>query len=199
MRVEPSRIRKLWITQLAKAIYRLYAGCTRFRDEGCTSDAVKYAALYGHLEVIQWLQSAQTPGLYHRGHGSCGQIGTLEWLHLNRSEGFTIKAINLAASNRHAKTVEWLQDNRTAAWSPHAIIGARDLGILKYLYQHYPPNVESVKSATNISAINGHLKAVQFLTSHHQVCLEPEQISWIKNNGSFAAAEWSLKQAVSTQ
>jgi tRNA (Thr-GGU) A37 N-methylase len=57
-----------------------------------TTQAMDYAARYGHLEVVKWL-------------------------HANRREGCTVHAMDYAAQHGHLELVEWLHHNRTEGWS----------------------------------------------------------------------------------
>jgi hypothetical protein len=56
------------------------------RTEGCTTDAMDWAAINGHLHMVQWL-------------------------HEHRTEGCTKKAMGWAAENGHQHMVEWLQQH----------------------------------------------------------------------------------------
>ena len=54
----------------------------------CSSNAMNYAAQYGHLE-------------------------TVKWLHENRSEGCLSSAMELASQNGHLETLKWLYLKRS--------------------------------------------------------------------------------------
>ena len=58
------------------------------RTEGCTTNAMDFAARNGHLEIVQWL-------------------------HDNRTEGCTDRAMDGAAEYGHYEVVQYLYENRT--------------------------------------------------------------------------------------
>jgi hypothetical protein len=52
-----------------------------------------------------------------------GHLEVVQWLHENRKEGCTTKAMDCAAGNVHLEVVQWLHENRTEGCSECAIEG----------------------------------------------------------------------------
>ncbi|KAG1703744.1 hypothetical protein DVH05_006759 [Phytophthora capsici] len=50
-----------------------------------------------------------------------GHLHVVKWLHENRDEGCTTKAMTCAARNGHLKVVRWLQLNRSEGFTADAI------------------------------------------------------------------------------
>ncbi|KAE9103948.1 hypothetical protein PF007_g14222 [Phytophthora fragariae] len=73
-----------------------------------------WAALRGYLEVVQWLHENRTEGCTDKAMDYAamnGQLHVVKWLHVNRREGCTVEAMNRAAENGHLHIVRWLQQN----------------------------------------------------------------------------------------
>ncbi len=74
-------------------------GFTR-TDKGCTTDAMDWAAEYGHLDVVRYLHEKRQEGCttdamdWAAGNG---HLDVIKWLHENRHEGCTTKAMNWAS------------------------------------------------------------------------------------------------------
>ena len=55
-----------------------------------TTDAMDYAARYGHLDIVKWLHENRTEGCTtHAMNGTVryGHLEIVKWLHENRTEG----------------------------------------------------------------------------------------------------------------
>src|SRR3989344_1282659 len=59
-----------------------------------------------------------------------GHLNVIIWLHLNRTEGCSRRAMNDAAKNGHFDVVKWLHENRTEGCSIKAMDGAARNGHL---------------------------------------------------------------------
>lgn len=69
------------------------------------------AAANGKMGAVQWLHTNRPEGCTTKAMDEAaanGQLEVLKWLHANRSEGYTDSAILNGASKDHAETVKWL-------------------------------------------------------------------------------------------
>jgi hypothetical protein len=108
------------------------------RLEGCTTDAMDWAAGEGHLDM-------------------------LKWLHSNRNEGFTIQAMERAARYGHLKVVMWLY-TISKTCSSTAIDNAAEfghLGVVKFLCKHM--RLGNPYRAATLASNNGYHEIVSWL------------------------------------
>ncbi|EFA75935.1 hypothetical protein PPL_10509 [Heterostelium album PN500] len=96
----------------------------------------------GYLQVIEYLCSnfgndkLELRVEYFDAAASNGHLQLVQWIHANRSEGFTREAINRASEHGHLSLVQFLHENRSEGCT---------------------------KDALHMAACNGHLEVVQFL------------------------------------
>jgi hypothetical protein len=86
------------------------------RKEGCTTDAMDYAARNGHLTVVQWLHANRKEGCTTGAMDSAarnGHLPVVQWLHANRSERCTAATMDAALLHGRVCVVQWLLANRT--------------------------------------------------------------------------------------
>ena len=72
------------------------------------------AAANGHLEVVKWLHENRKEGCTTKAMDEAvayGHLEVIKWLHENRSEGCTAEAINIATRNCHLELIDWLAEN----------------------------------------------------------------------------------------
>ncbi|OWY90660.1 LOW QUALITY PROTEIN: hypothetical protein PHMEG_00041122 [Phytophthora megakarya] len=50
-----------------------------------------------------------------------GFLDVVKWLHINRTEGCTVRAMNGAAENGHLKVVQWLHASRSEGCTTTAV------------------------------------------------------------------------------
>ena len=114
----------------------------------CTKNAMEYAALYGHIEIVKYLhENTHLSGVEGcttfamNMAASNGHIEIVKYLHENRTEGCTTYAMDNAARNGHIDIVKWLHENRTEGCTKIAIKYAARNGhtrIVKWLKEKYP-------------------------------------------------------------
>jgi hypothetical protein len=63
-----------------------------------------------------------------------GHLNVVKWLHVNRVEGCTTKAMDLAACDKHLRVVQWLHINRHEVSTSDADIDT--LIFVTTLYKH---------------------------------------------------------------
>ena len=74
------------------------------RTEGCTTNAMDWAAENGHLDIVKFLHENRTEGCTKDAMNWAAQDGHLnivKFLHENRTEGCTTYAMDMAAENGH--------------------------------------------------------------------------------------------------
>ncbi|KAG6973420.1 hypothetical protein JG688_00003547 [Phytophthora aleatoria] len=80
-----------------------------------------------------------------------GHLEMAEWLHRNRSEGCSTKAMDLAAANGHLKVVKWLYANRTEGCTVKAFKKAMQnshLCVAWWLHARFPkwnPSIDTLQ------------------------------------------------------
>ncbi|EGZ14588.1 hypothetical protein PHYSODRAFT_560883 [Phytophthora sojae] len=137
------------------------------RKEGCSSVAMDFAAMRGHLDVVQWLHDHRSEGctthaMVHAARQ--GHLHVVEWLHDNRSEGCTSEAMDLAARGGHLHVVKWLHEHRDEGCTTDAMDGAAASGHLEVVkWLHSNRSEGSTTSAMDDAARNGHLSVVRWL------------------------------------
>lgn len=90
---------------------------TREQDGGFTADATFFAARNGHLQVVQWL-------------------------HSNRQEGCTTRAVDDAAKNGFLDVVKWLLENRSEGYSTDLVAASGRLHVVKWLHNKQKRGVD---------------------------------------------------------
>ncbi|KAL2913037.1 hypothetical protein HK105_207492 [Polyrhizophydium stewartii] len=101
------------------------------RPEGCTAEAMDWAAMLGHLHIIQWLSANRTEGCTTNAMDWAAEwnhLHVVEWLHHNRAEGCTRMAMTMAAAQGHLRMVKFLHGHRTEGCGAAALPIACDRG-----------------------------------------------------------------------
>eukprot|EP01133_Synstelium_polycarpum_P007480 gene7480-8751_t len=110
------------------------------RTEGCTTDAMDYAAVQGRIDIVKFLHFNRTEGCTTwamDGAASHGHMDVLEFLHFNRTEGCTTSAMDmdraidsLKAFGAISRTdiLRFLHLNRTEGCTTSAINKASQVG-----------------------------------------------------------------------
>ncbi|GAB9468016.1 hypothetical protein Gpo141_00005344 [Globisporangium polare] len=150
------------------------SSCGRGRALVCSSDAVDFAAQYGHLQVIQWLH------LQYQNQIRCtkramdfaatnGHLKVVQWLHMNRREGCSTAAMDGAAANGHSEMVQWLHANRSEGWSARAVDFAAQNGHLETLQWLIARTQDTADTGVcmpaKYAALNGHVEVLRWLAS----------------------------------
>ncbi|KAG6966570.1 hypothetical protein JG688_00006712, partial [Phytophthora aleatoria] len=122
----------------------------------------------GHLEVVKWLQPNRSEGCSSNAMDFAASNGHLEivrWLHLNTSAGCTSDAMDLAAAGGHLNVLKWLRENRNEGCTVGAIEQTLSNGFLDvacWLRLQYPelvPQYVLLRSSANLFGVLLVLKA----------------------------------------
>jgi hypothetical protein len=114
----------------------------RNRPEGCTTDAMDFAAAAGLLDVVEWLSHNRDEGCTKNAMDMAaanGHLAVVKWLDLHRKEGCTKYAMDAAAENGRLEVVEWLHLHREEGCSTHAMDQAavnRFLHVVVWLHEN---------------------------------------------------------------
>ena len=76
-----------------------------------TKEAMNFAAMNGHLDVVKWLHENRKEGCTINAMDWGAKFGHLDiviWLHDNRTEGCTTNAMDWAGGYGHLEVVKWL-------------------------------------------------------------------------------------------
>ena len=126
-----------------------------------------YAAQQGHLEVVKWLHENRTEGCTTKAMNWAAENGHLEvvkWLHENRTEGCTTQAMDWASCNGHLNVVKWLHENRTEGCTIKAMNWAAHNGHLEVIKWLHENRTEGCTvNAMNWAVHNGHLEVIKWL------------------------------------
>ncbi|EGG21834.1 hypothetical protein DFA_01720 [Cavenderia fasciculata] len=79
----------------------------------CNTEAMDIAAASGHFSVVEWLHFNRTEGCTTRAMDQSPCFEITQFLHLNRTEGCTTKALNNASILGYVDTTNFLLNNRT--------------------------------------------------------------------------------------
>ncbi|EFA82163.1 hypothetical protein PPL_04583 [Heterostelium album PN500] len=132
---------------------------------------IRVAVKAGYVDVVEYISNnnlIEFSQCMHDKAAKHGQLPMVKWLHHHKgSIGFSKKAINLAAANRHYDIVRFLCENRTEGFSAEAICyvcGQGSIEMLEYLM----PRLEDPKELRpnnpfDFACIKGHLDVVERL------------------------------------
>ncbi|KAG3158117.1 hypothetical protein PI126_g7988 [Phytophthora idaei] len=116
--------------------------------EGCSSNAMDFAAANGHLEIGRWLHLNTSAGCTSDAMdlaAAGGHLNVLKWLRENRNEGCTVGAIEQTLSNgflasstipRASPPIRFIAELRELVWRTFAMLN--DVPILEWLKHNYP-------------------------------------------------------------
>ncbi|KAI8923768.1 hypothetical protein BC831DRAFT_469530 [Entophlyctis helioformis] len=88
-----------------------------------------------------------------------GRLHIVQWLHANRTEGCTTRALDWAAEKGHLHVIQWLLANRTEGFTADAIINAKTDEIAAVLVKSLTPErrnaiAQQIATTGNTAAIN---------------------------------------------
>ncbi|TYZ54585.1 hypothetical protein PybrP1_005063, partial [[Pythium] brassicae (nom. inval.)] len=138
--------------------------------KGCSASAMDYAAVAGHLDVMQWLHANRTEGCTTRAMddaAGAGHLDVVQWLHANRTEGCTTRAMDRAAGAGHLNVVRWLHEHRSEGCTTDAMDDAASgdhLDVVQWLHEHRTEGCTI--NAMDQAATRGHLEIVEWLHEH---------------------------------
>ncbi|ETM31930.1 hypothetical protein L914_20576, partial [Phytophthora nicotianae] len=131
------------------------------------TDSMDWAALGGHLDVLQWLDANRNDGCSPEavnGAAEAGHFQILLWLNSHYSAQWTSQAMDYAAQGGQLEIVKWMHDNRTkVANTTAAMNSAAESGHLDVVKWLHGNRTEGTTSAMNNAAANGHLDVVKWL------------------------------------
>ncbi|GAM20433.1 hypothetical protein SAMD00019534_036080 [Acytostelium subglobosum LB1] len=136
--------------------------------------AISEAAGSDHLDVIQYLLENK-PDTYICEYvmdraARNGHLGTVRYLHEQRTEGCSSWAIVGAAENGYLEVVRFLHQNRTEDLDLSTAFGRAvvevHLSVVEYLH-HIDPSVGDTDEALINAAIQGHAQIVQFICERY--------------------------------
>ncbi|KAI8928724.1 hypothetical protein BC831DRAFT_509782 [Entophlyctis helioformis] len=96
-----------------------------------------------------------------------GSLETVQWLHANRSEGCTKKAVESAIKHKHWDVAAWLLKNRSEGCTPAGVLAAIEDGhadIVKLLHAH--AGTAFPKNAAKQAIKHGHEDLAEWLEAH---------------------------------
>jgi len=140
----------------------------KYRSEGMEPMGLTRAAANGHLHMIEWYQK------YHPnlridkfgmdGAARDGHLDMVKFLHFNRTEGCTHKAMDWAAHQGHLEVVQFLHNNRTEGCTTEAMDMAASTGNLNLIeFLHHNRTEGCTRRAMDLAAGRGWLHIVEWL------------------------------------
>ncbi|KAL3662041.1 hypothetical protein V7S43_012848 [Phytophthora oleae] len=168
------------------------------RHEGCTSTAMDRAARNGHLEIVQWLHQNRSegcttfakdnaaarrfhlPSCYNSDSKQCcqklaplafqqNQLAIVQWLHSNRTEGCTTRAMDGAAANGNLEMLQWLHHNTEAGCTNNAMKDAAANGHVHVVQRlHDGRSLACTESIMKKAAADGNLEMTKWLQANYR-------------------------------
>lgn len=130
--------------------------------------------------------------------GVYGHLHIIRWLHENRNEGCTARAIDEATSHGHLEIVQWLLANRTEGCSDYAQAGAYysgHLSIFQWLHNHQAERCAPQIFTTVYDYTPSQLDILEFAAHYRQYISLGLAVDILIENGRFGAAESLLRNA----
>lgn len=116
------------------------------RTEGCTVQAMNWAAGNGHLEIVKWLHDMRSEGCSAKAMdeaASNGHLAVVKWLHYNRSEGCTRDAMTKAIKNGNFEVVLFLAEHRSEGFDFEVtVLHIPCLELTQWLLANYPEQMD---------------------------------------------------------
>jgi hypothetical protein len=105
----------------------IYYICNNYLDVKCTKIAMNHAATNGNLGIVQFLHYNRTEGCTTKAMDWAAYYGNLnivQFLHYNRNEGCTENAIDWASEYGHLDVIKFLHENRHEGCTDSALKNA---------------------------------------------------------------------------
>ncbi|KAL3666189.1 hypothetical protein V7S43_008977 [Phytophthora oleae] len=164
------------------------------------------AVIRGFVHVLQWLNECY-PERTSWGDGSlgssrCGRflldtaaehghLPVMQWLHANRREGCTYRAMNYAAASGRLDMVQWIHENRNEPCSTEAMDYAAGKGHLDVVHFLHENRAEGcTKHAMSSAAANGHLEVVQWLYANRSERMTANSLRSAAKYGHLTVVKW---------
>lgn len=138
-----------------------------------TWGSIDQAALFGSMELVQWLHANRPSECSTEAMNNAAWIGDIDmvqWLHMNRSEGCTAEALRRAVAKGHFPIVQWLLEHRpecSQSISTSIMDLAAEYGhleIMMWLYENRSDGCST--NAIAKAAAGGHFEVVKFLVQN---------------------------------
>lgn len=168
----------------------------RFHDSRAprATDAMDWAAVNGHFDVMKWLDANRTDGCSDAAVNSAAEAGNMEmllWLDAHYSEQWTFEAMDHAARGGHLAVVKWIHANRAEGCSPKAMDWAAGNGHLDVVqWLHTNRHEGCTVLAMDRAARNGHLDVVQWLHEHRQEGCTTNAMDSAAKQGHLDVVQW---------
>jgi len=166
-----------------------------------TLSIIASAVSLGHLHVLQWINECHPdcPGWNVGNYGvklldqaaRSGQLAILQWLHANRSEGCSTRAMDWAASSGHVDVVRWLHEHRSEGCTRLAMNDAARFGcldVVRFLHEHRSEGW--TKKAMDLACAGGHLAVVKYLHENRREGCTGEAMRQAAANGHLEVVQW---------
>ncbi|KAF0705992.1 hypothetical protein As57867_006838, partial [Aphanomyces stellatus] len=146
------------------------------RNEGCSTDAMDYAAANDHLLNFWRTNRPKICTTFAMDHASAsGYAEVVQFLHQIRTEACTTNAMDYAGSSGHLEIVQFLHMHRTE-------------GYFQFLHDNRTEDFTS--DAMVYAAGNGHLEIVQFLYEHRTEGCLVKAMAGAVTNDRLEVVEW---------
>ncbi|KAG2780166.1 hypothetical protein Pcac1_g9936 [Phytophthora cactorum] len=164
------------------------------------------AVIRGFVHVLQWLNECYPErtswGDGHEGLSRCGRflmdtasehghLPVMQWLHANRSEGCTYRAMNYAAASGRLDMAQWIHENRSGPCSTEAMdyaAGKGHLDVVRFLHENRTEGC--TKHAMSSAAANGHLEMVQWLYANRNERMTANALRSAAKYGHLNVVQW---------
>ncbi|KAJ8571729.1 hypothetical protein ON010_g5107 [Phytophthora cinnamomi] len=164
------------------------------------------AAVYGHLEILQYFHDTDLPELPRL---SCSSEKELVYLNANsdsslksllrditalemiRSTGCSVQAMNFSAARGHLEVVKWLHNHCVEGCTTLAMDNAAASGhldVVKWL--HFNRSEGCTTHAMDVAAQEGHLDTVKWLYANRSEGCTFRAIEMATTNGHLRVACW---------
>lgn len=165
------------------------------RDEGCYMNTLEKCAEYGHFNVLKflleneyWLDvEPETMELI----AASGEFEIVKWVHENRSENFTARAVDGAAQNGSLDIVQFLLTNRSPRCTTNAMDDAaarNHLNVIQWLHENRSEGCTT--RAVDEAAQNGHFEIVQYLLTNRTEGCTAEAMDGAARGGHLEIVRW---------
>ncbi|KAL2914605.1 hypothetical protein HK105_205956 [Polyrhizophydium stewartii] len=158
-------------------------------------ELIAAAAETGRIDVIQWLRTVATKGIWRKqimdAAARSGHLELVKWLHENIKVGCSEAAMNGAAGNGHLHVVEWLQNNRREGCTDAELDQAAANGHLAAVeWLHNNRREGCTRLAMDNAAGNGHLAVVEFLHNNRTEGCSKAAMDSAAANGHLGVVEF---------
>ncbi|EGG22235.1 hypothetical protein DFA_04353 [Cavenderia fasciculata] len=120
-----------------------------------------------------------------------GYLEIVQFLHEHRSEGATTNAMDYAAENGHIEIVKFLSDHRSEGATTYAMNKASMNGHIEIIkYLHEHRSEGATAIAMDYASKNGHIEIVKFLSEHRSEGATTYAMDWASMKGHIQIVEY---------